>query len=119
MGGGMQNQPQEQYVGRGPVAMNNGNNTFLPLRELSCYTQRWTIKARVTIKSDIRTFTNAKGEGKLFSIDLLDEHGGETRGTFFGKAVDYFHPMLVQGKVYTFSKGQVKTANKRFYSKSE
>jgi hypothetical protein len=44
---------------------------------------RWTIKARVTNKSDIRRWSNAKGEGTLFSIDLLDEGGGEIRGTFF------------------------------------
>lgn len=36
-------------------------------------TNRWTIKARVTVKSDVRTWSNAKGEGKLFSVNLLDE----------------------------------------------
>ena len=35
--------------------------------------KRWTIRARVTNKSGIRTWSNSKGEGKLFSIDLLDE----------------------------------------------
>lgn len=34
---------------------------------------RWTIKARVTKKTDIKRWSNAKGEGTLFSIDLLGE----------------------------------------------
>jgi replication factor A1 len=37
----------------------------------------------VTNKSDIRRWSNAKGDGTLFNVDLLDEHGGEIRGTFF------------------------------------
>ena len=38
-------------------------------------TSRWTIKARVTSKSDIRKWSNAKGEGHLFSMDLMDSAG--------------------------------------------
>lgn len=34
---------------------------------------RWTIKARVTQRSDIKHWQNAKGEGKLFSVTLMDE----------------------------------------------
>lgn len=35
--------------------------------------RRWTIRARVTNKSGIRTWSNSRGEGKLFSMDLVDE----------------------------------------------
>lgn len=34
---------------------------------------RWTIKARVTNKPSVRTYTNSKGEGRVMSIDLLDQ----------------------------------------------
>lgn len=34
---------------------------------------RWTIRARVTNKSGIRTWSNARGEGKLFSMEMVDE----------------------------------------------
>ncbi len=34
---------------------------------------RWTIRARVTNKSNIRTWSNSRGEGKLFSFDIVDE----------------------------------------------
>lgn len=50
---------------------------------------RWIIKARVTNKSNIRTWANSRGEGKLFSIDLVDE-SGEIRLTGFKDMVDKF-----------------------------
>jgi len=34
---------------------------------------RWTIKARVSQRSDIKHWSNAKGDGKLFSVTLMDE----------------------------------------------
>jgi replication factor A1 len=77
---------------------------------------RWTIKARITSKSEKRHWSNAKGEGTLFSIDLLDSTGGEIRATFFKEACEKFYPILEESKVYTFSGGQVKVGNSRQYS---
>ena len=54
-----------------------------PIASLNPYASRWTIKARCTAKTDLKSWTNAKGSGTLFSVDLLDEHGGEIRATFF------------------------------------
>lgn len=34
---------------------------------------RWTIKARVTSKSEIRKWANDKRNGTLFSVNFLDE----------------------------------------------
>lgn len=53
----------------------------------------------MTAKTDIRRWSNAKGEGTLFSIDLLDSQGGEIRATFFKEACDKFFGVLEQGKV--------------------
>jgi replication factor A1 len=72
------------------------------------------IKARITLKSDIRKFNNQRGDGQLFKIDLVDKTGGEVSATFFGKAVDNFYEMLQPQSVYYFSRGSVKAANKRF-----
>lgn len=44
-----------------------------PISAISPYHNRWVIKARVGSKSDVKKFTNQKGEGKLFSCTLLDE----------------------------------------------
>ena len=45
-----------------------------------------------------------KGEGKLFSFDLLDAAGGEIRVTAFNAEVDKFFPMIEVGGVILLSK---------------
>jgi replication factor A1 len=82
-----------------------------PISQLNMYQNRWTIKARLTSKSDIRTWSNAKGEGSLFSVELLDISGTDIRATFFKEAVDKFYNMLEVNKVYTLSGGRLKVAN--------
>ncbi len=62
--------------------------------------KRWSIKARVTKKSDIRNYTNDKGPGKLFSFDLIDATG-EIRATGFNQSVDKFYDMLHVDSVST------------------
>jgi replication factor A1 len=87
----------------------------LPIKEISTYCGRnWQFVARVTLKSQMRTFNNAAKKGQLFNVDLLDKDGGEVRATFFNKAAEKFSPLLEQGKVYRFSKGQIKVANKAY-----
>lgn len=44
-------------------------------------------------KSGIRTWSNARGEGKLFSMDLCDE-SGEIRATAFKNECDKFYDMI-------------------------
>ncbi|CAE6447482.1 unnamed protein product [Rhizoctonia solani] len=84
-----------------------------PIEALSPYSQRWTIRARVTQKSDIRTWSNQRGEGKLFSVNLMDDTG-EIRATGFNEVVDNLYPKLEEGKVYWFSKARVQIAKKQF-----
>ena len=59
---------------------------------------RWTIKARVSNKSGVRTWSNSRGEGKLFSMDLVDM-SGEIRCTAFRDQCDKFYDMIEVGKV--------------------
>ena len=63
----------------------------------SCH-PRWTIKVRVSSKSQIRTYVNARGTGKLFSCDLVDQ-SGEIRATAFNDDCDRFYPLLDVGEV--------------------
>lgn len=44
-------------------------------------------------KSAIRTWSNAKGEGKLFSMDLCDD-SGEIRATAFRNECEKFYDMI-------------------------
>jgi len=78
------------------------------------YSNRWTIRAKVTGKSPVRTWSNAKGEGSFFSVDLLNASGVDVRCTFFKEAVDKFHGFLEEGRVYTFSGGRLKVANMQY-----
>lgn len=90
---------------------------FLPIREISPYQRKWSIKARVTSKSTLREINTQTGrQTKVFSIDVLDADGGEIKCQFWGDCCDKFFNMLEEGKVYSFSEGNVKVANKRFNS---
>lgn len=102
--------------GTGPIASVAGGAAmaFTPIKALNAYTQRWTIKARVTAKGEIKVYQNDKGPGKLFKFDLLDESGGEISGAFFKDAVDKFYDRLHVGSVYMFSGGKVKVADKKY-----
>lgn len=92
-----------------------GDAGCLPISELTPYANtRWKIKARVTMKSDIRKFNNARGEGQFFKVELRDKTGEEISGTFFGRACDKFYDVVRQGQVYYISKGAIKMANKKF-----
>ncbi|GJQ99373.1 replication protein A 70 kDa DNA-binding subunit A-like protein [Tanacetum coccineum] len=75
---------------------------------------RWTIKARVTAKAELRHYNNAKGDGKVFSFDLLDATDGAVRITCFQSSCCQFLYQLKPGKVYFVSKGSVKPAQKAF-----
>jgi len=90
---------------------------FFPIRELSPYHRSWTIKARVTTDPKVREFTSGRG-GKVCSVDLLDKNGDQIRASFWNDACDKYCGILVTGKVFTFAKGTLKVADKRFNSLS-
>ncbi|XP_013143928.1 PREDICTED: replication protein A 70 kDa DNA-binding subunit [Papilio polytes] len=86
-----------------------------PIASLSPYQNKWVIKARVMNKSAVRTWSNARGEGKLFSMDLCDD-SGEIRATAFKNECDKFYDMIEVDKVYYISRCILKPANKQFTS---
>lgn len=90
------------------------DQVFLPICELSAYQTKWVIKARVTNKAQLRTFTKGTGQGKVFCVDLLDAAGGEIKASFFNEAADKYFDTLEKGKCFTFTKGVIKIANKQF-----
>jgi replication factor A1 len=83
------------------------------ISSLNPYQNKWSIQVRVTNKSPIRTYHNAKGEGKLFNFDLSDSTS-EIRCSGFNESVDKFYDMLNIDSVYFISRASLKTANKQY-----
>ncbi|KAJ9538476.1 hypothetical protein OSB04_031209 [Centaurea solstitialis] len=107
-------QPPPSYKSHGAIMKNEAPARIIPIAALNPYQGRWAIKARVTAKGDVRRYNNAKGDGKVFSFDLLDSDGGEIRVTCFNAVVDRFNDIIEVGKVYMISKGSLKPAKKNF-----
>lgn len=74
----------------------------------------WRIKVRVTKKNDIRTYKNTKGDGKFFTIDIIDSNTTEISCSFFNNGCDKWFDYLTEGNTYIFSGGQVKENNRKF-----
>ncbi|KAE8400438.1 hypothetical protein BDV37DRAFT_257930 [Aspergillus pseudonomiae] len=88
--------------------------TIYPIEAISPYSHKWTIKARCTSKSNIRTWHNRNGDGKLFSVNLLDD-SGEIRATGFNDQCDVLYDIFQEGSVYYISSPcGVKIAKKQF-----
>ncbi|XP_058976432.1 replication protein A 70 kDa DNA-binding subunit-like [Musca domestica] len=111
----IENKPKPMYTNHNNNNLDSTINSGLthPIASLSPYQNKWVIKVRVTCKSPLRTWSNAKGEGKLFSIDLMDE-SGEIRATAFREQCDKFYDMIEVDKLYYISKCQLKPANKQY-----
>lgn len=84
-----------------------------PIESLSPYQNNWTIKGRVSYKGDVRTWSNSKGEGKLFNVNFLDE-SDEIRATAFNEMADKFYNLLEEGKVYYVTKARIQQAKPKF-----
>ncbi|KAJ2610048.1 Replication factor A protein 1 [Coemansia sp. RSA 1365] len=102
------------YGGAPHAAVHSGPTPALhPIKDLNPYHNRWTIRARVTQKSPVRSWNKPNSQGRLFSVNLLDETG-EIRATGFTQQVDRLYPLFEVGKVYYISNAQVKMARQQF-----
>ncbi|KAH9966521.1 replication factor-A protein 1 [Russula dissimulans] len=93
-------------------AMNRANPVY-PIVGLTPYQNNWRIKARVVQKSDIRHYSNQRGEGRFFHVTLMDD-SGEIKGTAWNAMVDELFEKLQETRVYFVSKARVNLAKKKF-----
>lgn len=111
----MSSKSNQQNLATRPGGSSSGSHASIyRIEALSPYAHKWTIKARCTNKSDIKTWHNQNGEGKLFSVNLLDD-SGEIRGTGFKEQCDTLYEVFQEGKVYYISSPcRVQLAKKQF-----
>jgi replication factor A1 len=88
-------------------------NPVYPIVALTPYQNNWRIKARVVQKSDVRHYSNQRGEGRFFSVTFMDD-SGEIKGTAWNAAVDDLYEKLQENRVYFVSKARVNLAKKKF-----
>jgi replication factor A1 len=113
--GNASNARQQPAPNRPRAGGNRDMGPIFPIEGLSPYQNKWTIKARVTQKTDIKHWSNQRGEGKLFAVTLMDETG-EIRATGFNDQVDAFYNVLEEGKVFFISRARINIAKKQFSS---
>lgn len=117
----VQKQPQQQQQQR-PAKPNNNNNSMNtssvqasihPISGLNPYQNKWAIKGRVISKGDRRTWSNARGDGWLFSFEVQDE-SGSIKVTAFKEDCDRIIETVQEGRVVFISKGALKPKDARY-----
>ncbi|KAF2195423.1 replication protein-like protein A 70 kDa DNA-binding subunit [Zopfia rhizophila CBS 207.26] len=107
-------QQQRSLPSHPPNPSNTAHPHLYPIESLSPYAHKWTIRVQCTHKGDIKTWHNKNGEGKLFSVNLLDDTG-EIRATGFNDTCDRLYDVFQEGTVYYISAPcRVTLAKKQF-----
>ncbi|EME26268.1 Replication factor A protein 1 [Galdieria sulphuraria] len=83
------------------------------IASLNPYQNKWIIKGRVSSRGEIRHYQNAKGEGSVFSFEIMDSTAS-IKVTAFRENASSLYKLIEIGKVYRISKGVLKPADKRF-----
>ncbi|CAI2387025.1 unnamed protein product [Moneuplotes crassus] len=94
----------------------DANDDYMPIKAISCANNDWIILAKVTKKTPIREYSNDRGPGKLFNIELTDGFGTQIQATAFNRAADKWFAKIEEGKIYCISNCAVRISNKKWTS---
>lgn len=77
-----------------------GSYTLMDIACLNTYSpQDWAVKGKITLKTPLKEYTNAKGSGCRFGIIIQDKHGREIEGVFFNEAATKFCQNLQENMI--------------------
>jgi len=88
----------------------------LAINALNPYMGTWTVKAKLAVKGNIRTFRNARGESSVCTLEFCDAEGTAIQATLWKDAIAKYDSILEVGKAYYVSKGSLRPANKKYSS---
>lgn len=92
---------------------------YFPIKDLTQFVDRYTaVKGRFTNVENPRTYSNSKGEGKIWKMELVDssDEKGTIRCTLFNRAVDKFLSVVKENNIFSVSRFTIKPANRKFNS---
>jgi len=99
--------------GSGPPTPGGSSTKIVPIAALTPYQNRWTVKARVTFKGQMKEWKNDRGEGQLFNFTVSDE-SAQIRITAFKEEALKFINIIEMDKVYLVSNATLKTSNPQY-----
>eukprot|EP00892_Ulva_mutabilis_P012722 jgi/Ulvmu1/9822/UM056_0063.1 len=100
---------QPRYDQNRGVSMHNSASTQItPIKDISPYSARWTIRGRCSLKSELRRYNKNGKAGCVFNFDLLDK-SGEVRIVAFGDTAEKFEPRVQMGSFFELSKASART----------
>jgi replication factor A1 len=98
-------------------SQDSDRNQYNPISMLNIYSMDFMIRGRVLKKDQLRTFNSAKGQGHVFSVQIMDDSQvpmNIIKATFFNEMAVKFHGELEEKKVYIFCSGDLKPKNAKF-----
>ena len=69
----IQEEPKVNIIKAAAMAVDD--DQYTPIKALSTFNYDWKIKARVSKKNEVKHWKNARSEGDLMNIELIDTNG--------------------------------------------